>query len=796
MFPYPSGKLHMGHVRNYCLGDAIARFKRMQGYNVLYPIGYDSFGLPAENAAIKKGIAPDKWTEKNIQEMKEHLLALSFSYDWDREIATHKPEYYKWNQLFFLKFLEKGLVYRKNSPVNYCPSCKTVLANEQVKDGKCWRCGTEIEEKMLEQWFFKITKYADELLKLEKLDWPDRVKIMQENWIGKSEGTEIKFKIKGTNEIIPIFTTRPDTIYGVTFMVFAPEHPLIAKWVKGTKYEKEVKEFLKQVKKENRIQRLAEETEKKGMFIGKYAINPLTKKEIPIYVGNFVIYEYGAGAVMAVPAHDQRDFEFAKKHNLPIKIVIQPHNLINEKKMIRAYLGDGNLVNSGKFSGLYNKDAMEDITKELEKKNLGKATVQYKIRDWLISRQRFWGTPIPVIYCKHCGVVPVPEKDLPVLLPSVNKVKFGKGNPLLTAKEWVNIKCPKCGRPAKRETDTMDTFVDSSWYFLRYCSAKEKKVPFKKNEVEYWTPVDFYVGGIEHATGHLIYARFFTKALADLGYFKFREPFQKLFTQGMVLKDGEVMSKSKGNIVSCDEMLNKYGADTIRLFELSAALPESDLEFREKGMAGSFRFLQKQHSLFTAKYEKKGNKLIEDYLLAEKEKLIQAITNEIESFRINIALSHIFTFIDKVSRFRKFASQKVMDEIAKTIALLILPFTPHIAEEIYSMHSKKFASISKWPLAKKITGKQKKAIKAVQLLMHVERDLENLFNIIRKKGKKVSQAFIYAIPEDYKVLKQLEDVMSYHLGALRIFSTADKNKHDPLNRAEKAKKDRPALYLE
>ncbi|MBU2496931.1 MAG: leucine--tRNA ligase, partial [Nanoarchaeota archaeon] len=654
MFPYPSGKLHMGHVRNYCLGDCIARYKRMQGYNVLYPFGYDSFGLPAENAAIKQKVAPDKWTENNIKEAKEHLLALSFSYDWNREIATHKPEYYKWNQLFFLKMLEKGLVYRKEAPVNYCPSCDTVLANEQVKDGKCWRCEHDVQDKMLEQWFVKITDYAEELLQVDKLEWPERVKIMQKNWIGKSHGTEIHFKIKNTNEIIHIFTTRADTLYGVTFMVFAPENPLVSKWVKGTKYEKTFNEFLKQVKKESKIQRLSEEIEKKGMFIGKYAINPLTNEEIPVYVGNFVVYEYGAGAVMAVPAHDQRDFEFAKKHNLKIKVVIQPQQFnIDEKKMIRAYLGEGNLVNSGKFNGMHNKDAIEDITKELAKKKLGKSTVQYKIRDWLISRQRYWGTPIPVIYCNSCGIIPVPEKDLPLKLPSYDKVKFGKGNPLLTAKEWINVKCPKCNKNARRETDTMDTFFDSSWYYLRYCSANENKMPFRKDEVEYWMPVDFYIGGIEHATGHLIYARFFTKALSDLGYFKFREPFKKMFTQGMVLKDGEVMSKSKGNIVSCDEMLEKYGADTIRLFELSVALPESDLEFREKGIAGSFRFLQKVHYLLTEKYGK-GLAIIDDYLLAEKEKLIVEVTKEIDSFRINIAISNIFTFIDKLSKFRKF----------------------------------------------------------------------------------------------------------------------------------------------
>lgn len=799
MFPYPSGKLHMGHVRNYCLGDCIARYKRMQGFNVLYPMGYDSFGLPAENAAIKKGIAPDKWTESNIKEMKKHLLALSFSYDWKREIATHKPEYYKWNQLFFLKFFEKGLAYRKEAPVNYCPGCKTVLANEQVKDGKCWRCNSEVEEKMLKQWFFKLTNYAEELLKeLDNLDWPEKVKIQQKNWIGKSEGTEIHFKIKDTNEIIPIFTTRADTLFGVTFLVFAPEHPLVEKWVKGTKYEEDFKKFLKEVRKESKFLRLAAETEKKGMFIGKYAINPLTEEEVPVYIGNFVIYEYGAGAIMAVPAHDQRDFEFAKKYNLPIKVVIQPEQFeLNEKKMVRAYEGQGFLVNSGKFNGLYSKDAIQEITKELENRNLGKATVQYKIRDWLISRQRYWGTPIPIIYCSACGIVPVPEKDLPVVLPSSSKVKFGKGNPLETADEWLNVPCPKCGKQAKRETDTMDTFVDSSWYFLRYCSPKEEKVPFKKEEVEYWMPVNLYIGGIEHAILHLIYARFFIKALSDLGYVHFREPFKKLFTQGMVLKDGEVMSKSKGNIISCDEMLEKYGADTIRLFELSAALPESDLEFKEKGVIGSFKFLQKIYSLFISDFKGESNKIIENYLLSEKEKLIEKVTKEIEELRLNVALSNIFTFVDKVSKFRNFIGEKTLKELAKILALLLQPFTPHISEEIWNSNGGEgFAALASWPKPKELTDEGKKAIHAIKMLEQLEKDVSNLTNIVKKKGKEIKKIFIYSIPEDYKLLNLLKPIIKLNLKEFEIYSTEDKEKYDPLNKSEKAKLGKPALYLE
>jgi len=1125
MFPYPSGKLHMGHVRNYCLGDCIARYKRMQGFNVLHPMGFDSFGLPAENAAVKQGTSPDKWTEKNVGEMKEHLHALSFSYDWQREISTHNSEYYKWNQLFFLKLFEKGLAYRKEAPVNYCPSCETVLANEQVIDGCCWRCKSEVQEKMLEQWFFKITDYADELLSdIEKLEWPEKVKVMQKNWIGKSEGTEVQFKVEnldiknsefiflhafqdtsesvfwpwlkkeiekqggkvvfapnlpnpnepnieeqaefvlkkykfnsksviithslggvlamkllpklGTkikklimvapplrtefldgkkrpavekacdwnfdfnrikeksesitviadekdhivpvshpkeiaerlsaefvlttgnkshfnseeephvlNEIvatIPIFTTRIDTLFGVTFVVFAPEHPLVDKWVKGTKYEAPFKKFLQEVKKETRMQRLAAEGEKKGMFIGRHAMNPLTGEEVPVYVGNFVVQDYGAGAVMAVPAHDQRDFEFAREHKLPVKEVVQPfiiktdgedairenlpfkkrdsvvcvvkhwaedkylcldwkqtfwHGFViggveegedpietgkreiteetgyknvrfvkklgprihsqfyhvvkkqnrwaqfqglyfelvdgkqveisEEEKKIHgvlwldkskvepflnvddmgilwrrvfaesAYGGEGILANSGKFSGMHSKEAREKITQELARKKLGKKSVQYKIRDWLISRQRYWGTPIPIIYCKDCGIIPVPVSELPVKLPASDKVKFGEGNPLSSAKSWVPVVCPKCKKLARRETDTMDTFVDSSWYYLRYCSVQDKMRPFAKEEAEYWMPVNLYIGGVEHAILHLIYARFFTKALADLGYLKFREPFSRLFTQGMVLKDGEIMSKSKGNIVSCDDMLAKYGADTIRLFELSAALPESDLEFREQGINGSYRFLQKLYGLLSADYPKKGNDVVDEYLIAEKEKLISAVSEKIETLRFNIALSQIFTFIEKVGRYKNFASAGTMKEIAHDIALLLAPFTPHLAEEFWNKYGGKgFAALAEWPNAKKLNSGQERALKAMQLVESIERDLDSLLSIVRKKGKVVSGASIYAVPEDHKTLNGFVEIFERHISKVRIFSTQDKKKHDPLNKAEKAVQGKPALYLE
>ncbi|HDD46401.1 MAG TPA: leucine--tRNA ligase, partial [Candidatus Aenigmarchaeota archaeon] len=586
MFPYPSGKLHMGHVRNYSIGDAYARFKRMLGYNVLYPMGYDALGLPAENAAIKHNACPKEWTYERIKEMREQQKRLGFSYDWSREIRTCDPDYYKWNQWIFLQFFKRGLVYRKKAPVNWCPSCQTVLANEQVIEGKCWRCKTKVTQKELEQWFINIRKYANELLKgLEKLKgWPERVKIMQENWIGKSEGAEIEFKIEGSNKSIKIFTTRPDTIYGVTFMVFAPEHPMVRELVKGTEYESKVEEFIERVRAESLAERTDESKPKEGMFIGRYAINPVNGERVPIYIGDFVIYEYGGGAVMAVPAHDQRDFEFAKKHGIEIKVVIRPGDKeLKAEEMERAYVDDGIMVNSGKFNGMHNREAMKKIVEYLEELGVGKAKVEYKLRDWLISRQRYWGTPIPIIYCEKCGVVPVKEEDLPVLLP--DDVKFtGKGNPLQTSKTFLNVSCPKCGGKARRETDTMDTFFDSSWYFFRYCSPNTSNAPFDKEAVEYWCPVDQYIGGIEHATMHLIYARFFTKALRDLGLVSIDEPFTNLLTQGMVIKDGAKMSKSLGNVVDPGEMIEKYGADTVRLFILFASSPEKELEWSDKGI--------------------------------------------------------------------------------------------------------------------------------------------------------------------------------------------------------------------
>ncbi|MEK6839620.1 MAG: leucine--tRNA ligase, partial [Nanoarchaeota archaeon] len=576
MFPYPSGSgLHMGHAFNYTIGDIYARFKRMQGFNVLYPMGYDAFGLPAENAAIKEKTHPKPYTEKAINNFIKQQKSLGLSYDWTRMLKTCDPEYYKWNQFFFLKFLEKGLAYRKKASVNWCPKCTTVLANEQVHNGTCWRhTDTGVEEKQLEQWFFKITDYADELLKdIDTLKWPERIKSMQKHWIGKSHGIDIWFKLENENKIISTFTTRCDTIYSVTFLAVAPESPLIKELTSGTKYEKEAQEFLNKIKKQSLADRTNEAKEKEGFFTGKYAINPSNNRKIPIYIANFALM-YGSGVVMC-DAHDKRDFAFAKKYNIPLVFVIskdgKPQDAMKAKE---AYIDNGLLFDSGKFSGMSNMEALPKIADWLEKEKYGKKTINFKLRDWLISRQRYWGTPIPVIYCDACGIVPVPEKDLPVLLPE--KVTFGKGNPLETNEQFVKVKCPTCKKPARRETDTMDTFVDSSWYYLRYADSKNNKMPFDKKIASYWMPVDQYIGGAEHATMHLIYARFFTKVLRDLGYVKIDEPFPKLFNQGMLHKDGFVMSKSRGNVVLPEQVSEQYGIDTARFFLVSLATPDKD----------------------------------------------------------------------------------------------------------------------------------------------------------------------------------------------------------------------------
>ena len=686
MFPYPSSSgLHMGHAFNYTIGDIFARFKRMNGFNVLYPMGYDSFGLPAENAAIKAKTHPKKFTEEAINNFIKQQKALGLSYDWDRILSTCQLEYYMWNQYFFLKFFEKGLVYRKKAPVNWCPECETVLANEQVHNGKCWRhTDIHVEIRQLEQWFFKITKYADELLKgLDKIHWPERIKAMQRNWIGKSYGTEINFKIN--NENWSIFTTRPYTIYGVTFMVVSAQHPRLMELV-TKEHKKEVEDFLKKIKSTS--EKDLEELEKEGAFTGSYAINPLTNEKIPVYTGNFVVAEYGSGMVMAVPAHDQRDFEFAKKYNIPIKIVIQPDAYkLDVSKMSRAYTEEGNLINSKEFNGVRNINAIKEISAYLEKKKLGKRVTQYKLRDWLISRQRYWGTPIPIIYCDKCGIIPIPEKDLPVILPE--KVKFGEGNPLATNENFVNVKCPKCKGKAKRETDTMDTFVDSSWYYIRYCDSKNKKEPFDKDKVKYWMPVDQYIGGAEHACMHLVYARFFTKALRDLGFIKFDEPFTNLFNQGMLHgSDGYVMSKSRGNIVLPEEVSEKYGIDTARFFLVSIASPDKDLIWNDEGIEGSLRFMNKVINYYENVKFGKTSKKVESKL----NKTIKEITKNIENFDYNFAI------INLRQLFESFEDEMCKDDL-KIFLKLLHPICPHITEELWEKLGKGFISLEKWPVA-------------------------------------------------------------------------------------------------
>jgi leucyl-tRNA synthetase len=677
MFPYPSASfLHMGHVRNYTIGDAIARYKRMQGFNVLYPMGYDSFGLPAENAAKKEGIHPRIYTEKAIAKIMEFQKSIGNSYDWSRVISTHEPYYFRWNQYFFLKFLEKGLVYRKKAPVNWCPKCSSTLANEEVVNGHCWRHeDTEVEVKELEQWFLKITEYADELLKdLDKLQWSDRLKHLQRNWIGRSEGVLIDFPIKGSSKKLQVFTTRPDTVYGVTFVTVSPKHPLIGDLVK--KNQRVLEEFSRKVQSE-------EEKEKEGVFLGSYVINPFTNEEVPVYAANFVVAEYGTGAVMAVPAHDTRDFDFAKKYDLPIKTVIVPRDKKDFKVTKEAYVDEGILVNSGAFNGISSSDAIKKISEFAEKKKLGKRTTQFKIRDWLISRQRYWGTPIPVIYCNKCGIVP--EKELPLLLPE--KVDFKiTGNPLLRAKEWIHIKCSNCKSPSERETDTMGGFVDSSWYFLRYCSPHAEKEAFDKRAVDYWMPVDQYVGGIEHAVGHLIYSRFWTKALRDLKMVKIDEPFTRLFNQGIVYKDGHKMSKSFGNVVYQTDISEKHGIDTARLFLMFVAAPDSDMEWSDQGVEGSHRFLQKVARISTSTFKKATER--DEH---RRHSAIKNYTELFEKFKFNLSIVELMKYADYVT---EHPTKEGYEDLLKMIS----PFAPHLAEEMWEkLGNKGFISLASWP---------------------------------------------------------------------------------------------------
>lgn len=691
MFPYPSGNLHMGHVRNYSIGDVVARFKSMNGFNVLHPMGWDAFGLPAENAAIQKGIHPAKWTRKNIEVMKSQLISLGLSYDWDREFSTCDPEYYKWTQWFFLKLYERGLAYRKKANVNWCPSCATVLANEQVINGACDRCKSEVVKKELEQWFFKITDYAEDLLAdLEKLPgWPDKVKIMQENWIGKSKGIEFSFTAEKTGDKIPVFTTRPDTVFGVSYIVLAPEHPLVSKLTKGTPQEAEVYQFKKKMEKLNEITRTSTEAEKEGLFIGAYAINPMNNEKVPIWTTNYVLMEYGTGAVMGVPAHDERDFDFAKKYNLPIKVVISPDgNAVKAEEMQEAYVEKGILINSSDFNGLDSVEAIKVIGQYMEDKGLGTVKTNYRLRDWLISRQRYWGAPIPMVYCEKCGVVPVPVEDLPVILPLDVEFSPQRKSPLTECEEFINTTCPKCGGPAKRETDTMDTFMCSSWYYYRFTDPKNTEKPFDKEKLDYWMPVDQYIGGVEHAILHLMYSRFFNKVMRDAGLVKYDEPFENLLTQGMVLKDGVKMSKSIGNVVSPEEIISNYGADTARLFILFAAPPEKELEWSDQGVEGCFRFLNRVWRLITelAEYESvKGDESNDKEVRRLVHKTIKKVTEDVnERFNFNTAISAIMEMVNGLYLYKeKSVSSEIIKEAQEILLLLLAPFAPHITEELW-----------------------------------------------------------------------------------------------------------------
>jgi len=755
MFPYPSGRIHMGHVRNYAIGDVIARYKRMRGFNVIHPMGWDSFGMPAENAAIKEGIHPAKWTYENIAYMKKQLNQLGLSYDWDREVTTCSPDYYKWNQWFFIKMYEKGLAYRKSSFVNWCPSCMTVLANEQVIDGGCWRCDTTVIKKELEQWFFRITHYAEDLLKAcdELKGWPEKVVLMQKNWIGKSEGLEADFKIEGMDESIRIFTTRADTLFGATFVCLAPTHPLAEKLVSDKNALKDVKEHY------------GKEDEKIGLFSGHHAINPATDAKIPIYIANFVLMEYGTGAIMSVPAHDQRDFDFAMKYGLPIKEVIISENSelrIPHSALTEAFEDDGVLVDSGKFTGLKSAEARAEIAEFIEGKGLGKRVVNYKLRDWGISRQRYWGTPIPMIYCEKCGVVPVPEKDLPVILPEDVKFTGTGGSPLAESEKFKNTSCPKCKGKARRETDTMDTFVDSSWYFIGYCFDNGKidfnsQLSTLNSQLGYWMPVDQYIGGVEHAVLHLLYSRFFTRVIKDLGIIKSPEPFTNLLTQGMVCKETlkcpehgwvlpddvkdekclkcgktiergrvEKMSKSKKNVIDPDHLISRYGADTSRLFSLFAAPPERDLEWSDQGVDGAYRFLNRiwgivykfrnsehfncglqiadcgiKSEIRSASGESAEAEIPNSALLRKAHQTIKRVTNDIErEYHFNTAIAALMELVNEISSSEPKSDNdwNVLRFSIETLLVLLSPFSPHIAEELWeTMGNGKSLLEHEWP---------------------------------------------------------------------------------------------------
>jgi len=748
MFAYPSGHAHVGHVRNYMIGDVVARVKRMRGFNVLHPFGWDAFGLPAENAAIKNGTHPETWTLENIAHMKGQLQRLGISYAWEREIATCLPDYYKWNQWLFLKMLEKGLAYRKRSSVNWCPSCNTVLANEQVVDGGCWRCGTPVTTRDLEQWFFKITHYADDLLDgmRELGEWPEKVLTMQRNWIGRSEGARVRFKVEGGSEI-EVFTTRIDTIYGANFIVLAPEHRLVQEFAAASSDPAAFRAKAAKFTSQDKSARMTGEVEKEGFDTGRTAINPFTGKPIPIWVANFVLVDYGTGAVMGVPGHDERDFEFARKYDLPVTIVVAEEGTSRDAAtMTEAHAGEGNLVNSGEYDGLPWQEANRRMTADARVRGIGEGTIQYRLKDWGISRQRYWGTPIPVIYCEKCGMVPVPGDSLPVVLPKIKEFS-GKGDsPLGQVPEFVNTTCPSCNGPARRETDTMDTFVDSSWYFFRFCDPKNDGLPFDPEKVGYWGPVDFYSGGVEHAILHLIYSRFFTRVFRDLGMTHLSEPFSRLLTQGMVLRNGQVMSKSKGNVVDPDDMIQKFGADALRLYVMFVAPPEKEIEWSDAGLEGSWRFLARVWRLADSLAETVGGEGIpapstfeltdaERALRRKTHETIKRVTADLEKLHLNTPVSAMMELVnelyafcsasrcvpvgdeaEKVGAIERPSTISVLKESIEALVRMLSPFTPHLAEELWEALGHKGGIVEAgWPVYDEAVAKAEQIVVPVQV---------------------------------------------------------------------------------
>ncbi|OVE76207.1 leucine--tRNA ligase [bacterium E08(2017)] len=768
MYPYPSGVLHMGHVINYTLGDVVVRYKLLHGYNVLSPMGWDSFGLPAENAAIRTGIHPHNFTEQNIERMTEQMNRAGWGYDWSRELATSHEDYYHWTQWFFLQFYKNGLAVKKTAPVNWCDSCMTVLANEQVQDGGCERCGTEVVQHDMSQWFLTMSNYAQRLLdghKNLKGNWPDAVIAMQEEWIGRSEGARVVFKIKETGEDLPIFTTRPDTLFGVTFMSLAPEHPLIEKLVAGTEHEDRVMKEVTEMRKQGTSERERAEREKVGIWTGFHVINPVNGEEVPLWVANFALMTYGTGAVMAVPAHDQRDFEFARKYDIPIKVVIQPEADLDPASMTEAYVDPGTMIDSGPFNGRNNREAMGDIIKWLAEQGYGEGTVNYRLRDWLISRQRYWGAPIPVIYCDDCGTVPVPEDELPVRLPTDVHFKEGGGNPLATSESFTHCSCPECGKPARRETDTMDTFVDSSWYFLRYCDPNNAEQAFDKDAISKWMPVDQYIGGIEHATMHLIYARFFTMVLKDLGMIDFEEPFSRLFCQGMVCKtayycdthkwlredqvEGErqgdeilngkctecgepvrsemtKISKSKLNVVDPDEMIENYGADTMRLYMVSDAPPDKMQVWSAAGINGAWRMLNRLWTLITENIDSlsaTGTSIPEDLdddnraLRRTAHQCIMRVTDAIEGgFQFNTAIARCNELLNQLRHVKGQVEPTVLRELLETVIRVLSPIVPHFSEELWSLMGHEDSIFQAgWPAADKNIASEEELVIPLQV---------------------------------------------------------------------------------